>query len=713
MDLLTLQIGLVQSRAGLGPMSLYLDTSLQYLKGVGPKLGQTLRRRGIATVQDLLEFYPRAYEDRRAVRSISSLEADQVVSMTAQILSVRSMPLGRTRRKIYEVVLGDNTGRIACKYFRVPYKGYFERFQPQQRVRVTGKVTEYRGRIEFHHPDIVEQSEEDTDLADQLLPIYVEVEGLSVKKLRHMVDQSIAGIIDEKRYEDPLPEWLRKKYDLLAWGKAIQQVHQPTIEQAEDVLSMNSPAHRRLIFDEFFKLELVLAARKNHTKEETAYQMQDKLTLVKQAIATLPFQLTEAQKRCLWEVIKDLQRSFPMHRLVQGDVGSGKTMVALLSAVFAMENGFQAAIMVPTEILAEQHARNASGLLAALGLKVGLLTGSMKAKERSELVEQIRRGEIHLVVGTHALIQDDVDFDRLGLVIIDEQHRFGVHQRAKLKQKGISPHFLVMTATPIPRTLAMTVYGDLDVSLINEMPKGRTPIVTRVIFDNKRPQLLGFVKEQLSKGRQAYFVYPLVEESEKIELKDAISEYERLKSELPQYRIGLLHGRMKSVEKEAVMREFRSGQFDVLVSTTVIEVGVDVSNANLMVIEHAERFGLSQLHQLRGRVGRGEHKSYCVLVLGYAVSEESKQRAKVMERTSDGFEIAEADLEIRGPGEFLGTRQSGLPGFKLANLVRDLPILKQARDAAFELMEKDPGLKRPEHQCLADVLKQEQEQWTG
>ncbi|MCB0378780.1 MAG: ATP-dependent DNA helicase RecG, partial [Bdellovibrionales bacterium] len=393
----------------------------------------------------------------------------------------------------------------------------------------------------------------------------------------------------------------------------------------------------------------------------------------------------------------------------QGDVGSGKTMVALMAALLAIESGFQAALMVPTEILAQQHFNGAKKFLEPLGVRVGFLSGHLKPKEKAMIYERLQQGEIDLIVGTHALIQKGVEFANLGLVIVDEQHRFGVEQRMKLKKKGESPHFLLMTATPIPRSLAMTVYGDLDVSIIDEMPKGRQPIVTRMTFASKRAKVLGFVRDQVAKGRQAYIVYPLVEESEKMELTSAVEEFEKIKKEFPDLKIGLLHGKMKSEEKDKVMADFRDHQFDILVATTVIEVGVDVPNANIIWIDHAERFGLSQLHQLRGRVGRGSHKSYCILSLGYAVSQESRARIELMERTSDGFKIAEADLEIRGPGEFLGSRQSGLPGFKMANLVRDMDILKEARLAAFEVLRRDPSLTEPENSFLAAELHQKQD----
>ena len=743
-------------------MSLKLDSQVQFLKGVGPKLGEVLRKKGVVTVQDLLEWYPRAYEDRRAARNIASLKPDETVSLKAQVVRVSSFNMGRSTRKIYDVTLRDSTGKIHCKFFRVPYKGYFERFQPNQTVRVIGKVTHYRGQIEFHHPDIqdVKEGEDDSD-QDQMIPIYPESEGLTNRQIRKLVELAFNEIRETyapkkaatpaptvNRYGgavasassspklgrsafgsrlptavrnqrsqaafappetgpapiDKFPDWLRDKYALVGRLEALENLHCPPSSAGPEFVDMTSPFHRRIIFEEFFWLELYLAARKSGVSREGAPAFAAKTKLVGDLKKALPFRLTGAQERAFEEILGDLTRPHPMHRLVQGDVGSGKTLVALMSSLVAIESKFQAAIMVPTEILAEQHERNARKFLEPLGIKVGLLTGSMRQSERSQTYEQLKSGEIQVCVGTHALIQEAVEFANLGLVIIDEQHRFGVHQRSELKKKGVSPHFLIMTATPIPRTLAMTVYGDLDVSVIDELPPGRSPIVTRVTYESKRAQVMKFLGEQLDKGRQAYVVYPLVEESEKIDLKNAVAECERLRAEFPDRNVGLLHGKMKPEEKDEVMRRFRAGEYHVLVSTTVIEVGVDVPNATLMLVENAERFGLSQLHQLRGRVGRGEHKSFCVLMLGHAVSEESRTRCEIMERTTDGFKIAEADLEIRGPGEFLGSRQSGLAGFKMANLVRDVKVLQAAREAAFEVFSRDAELARPENSDLRAEL---------
>ncbi len=741
-------------------MPLRIDTPVQFLKGVGPKLGDVLRGKGVQTVNDLLQWYPRAYEDRRAARSIASLRPDELVALKAQVVSVSSFHMGKSRRKMYDVTVRDGTGKVHCKFFRVPYKGYFERFQPSQFVRVIGKVTFYRGQIEFHHPDI-QDGEEDVaegEGRDALLPIYPETEGLSGRQIQKFVKSALAEL-KLGGYDDPeaafktsfkdarvgefkpkfvpfesssrktqggappsgdrpahsqrvggpeplekLPKWLRDKYSLPDRYAALVNVHQPPKDAGVEWTESRSPFHRRLIFEEFFWLELYLAARHSGLRREQAPAFQTDLALVEKLKNALPFRLTGAQTRAFEDIARDLAQPHPMHRLVQGDVGSGKTLVALLAALVVIANRHQAAIMVPTEILAEQHFKNAVRFLEPLGVTVGLLTGSMRQGERDQTYGLLRSGAIDVVVGTHALIEDAVEFKSLGLVVIDEQHRFGVHQRSRLKQKGVSPHFLVMTATPIPRTLAMTVYGDLDVSVIDKLPPGRAPIQTRVGFDSVRPKMMRFLQEQLAKGRQAYVVYPLVEESEKIDLKDAVTAFEQLKVELSRWKIGLLHGRMKPEEKDAAMNAFRRGETQLLVSTTVIEVGVDVPNATLMIVEHAERFGLSQLHQLRGRVGRGEHKSFCILMLGNAVSDEGRQRARIMESTTDGFKIAEADLELRGPGEFLGARQSGLPGFRLANLVRDARILQEARAAAFEAIADDPTLARPENRPLRDEL---------
>jgi ATP-dependent DNA helicase RecG len=684
-----------------GKPPLSVETSVQFLKGVGPSLGALLEKRGIKTVGDLLQYYPRAFEDRRVARNIASLRPNELVSLKAKIFKVGSFQLGKSKRKMYDVTLRDESGVVHCKYFRVPYKGYFERFQPQQEVRVIGKVIEYRGKIELHHPEIKEIEVEE-EMSDLVIPIYPEIENMTSAKILRLIRTSF----EQLAVDDPekFPPSLLQERSLLPKWEAARLLHYPEPDQAEAYNLMKTAAHRRVIFEEFFWLELFLAAKKTGLKKENSLPIKNENRLTAKLLASLPFEMTAAQTRAFAEIKQNLEEPHPMYRLVQGDVGSGKTLVCFLAATYAAESKVQSCLMVPTEILAEQHFRNAGAILKPLGLNIGMLTGKTKASERAELFQKLQEGSIDLLIGTHALIEDEVKFANLGLVIIDEQHRFGVEQRAKLKQKGLSPHFLVMTATPIPRTLAMTVYGDLEVSLIDEMPKGRSPIQTRVIYENKRPQALQFMQEQIVKGRQAYVVYPLVEESEKIDLKDAVSEFEKLKTQFPEIPMGLMHGKMKSQDKEAIMTQFRQGELKILVSTTVIEVGVDVPNANIMLIEHSERFGLSQLHQLRGRVGRGIHKSFCIMIMGRAVSDEARARTSFMEKNIDGFKIAEFDLELRGPGEFLGTRQSGLPGFRMANLVRDIIILQEARDAAFKILEEDPQLLRPENKSLREEL---------
>lgn len=711
------KIGLNHDAMANSPPALKLETNVQYLKGVGPKLGELLAKKGLRTVRDLIEYYPRAYEDRRAARNIASLKLDETVSLKAQIAKVSAIPMGRTSRKIYDVLLRDSSGQIHCKYFRVPYKGYFERFPIFKEVRVTGKVIDYHGRMEFHHPDIRDLEGEE-EIQDDLIPIYVEIENLTSAKIMKMIRAAIAQLAEtESKIKttvivpnsgawgaEKFPPEILKKYNLISREQALWKLHNPPANQSQIYSELKSEAHRRIIFEEFFWLELYLAAKKAGLQREKGVALENKTQLESKLIEKLPFQMTGAQKRAYEAIKLDLQKPHPMHRMLQGDVGCGKTLVAFLAVSLAAGNGLQSCLMVPTEILAEQHLKNAEKILTPVGIQVAILTGKTKPAERQQILEDLIQGKIQLLIGTHALIEDWVQFQKLVLVIIDEQHRFGVEQRGKLKEKGPCPHFLVMTATPIPRTLAMTVYGDLDVSVIDEMPPGRSAIQTRVIFENKRPEALKFMHDQLTKGRQAYVVYPLVEESEKVDLKNAVEEFEKLKIEFPLVKMGLLHGKMKPAEKEDVMNRFRHHEIQVLVSTTVIEVGVDVANANIMIVEHAERFGLSQLHQLRGRVGRGEHKSFCVLIMGNAVSEEARARTRFMEQTTDGFKIAEFDLEMRGPGEFLGTRQSGLPGFQMANLVRDVLILQDARAAAFEILRSDPELRNSQNRFLKEGL---------
>ena len=681
------------------PPGLQLSTPVQYLKGVGPKLGELLRLKGIHTVEDLLWTLPRAYEDRRAARSIRSLKEGEVVSLKAMVVGVKVRPLGA--RRIFTLVVRDASGVIGCQFFRAPFRGYFEAFQPGLMVRVLGTVVNYRGTLQFTHPE-VRLIKEEEPIEDALVPIYSESEGLPSQKMRQLVQVALKALTPP---EEILPAHHLQNLKLMTRWQALQAVHTPDPAQSELYQNLQSPAQHRLIFDEFFDLELFLLFQKEQGKVKTPTRIRPT------EAESLPFALTQAQQRVLREIHSDLASGRVMNRLVQGDVGSGKTIVAFLSVLSAVRSGFQGALMAPTEILAEQHQRNAEKILAPLGVRIGFLVGSTKAREREALLMGLRKGEIDFLIGTHALIEDPVTFSKLGLVVIDEQHRFGVEQRLRLLKKGTHPHALVMTATPIPRTLALTAYGDLEVSVIDELPPGRQAIQTKVVSQGQRGAMWKWIAEQVQRGRQAYVVYPLVEESEKVDLKNAVEEFEKLQTEFPQFAWGLMHGRLSANEKDEIMQRFRKGELQVLVSTTVIEVGVDVPNANIMVIEHAERFGLSQLHQLRGRVGRGEWKSYCFLVPGFALSGVGAQRLHLMETTQDGFKIAEADLELRGPGEVLGTRQSGLLQFRIASLIRDQKILDQARYTALQILQDDPQLGKIANSTLrAQVLRQQQHQ---
>jgi ATP-dependent DNA helicase RecG len=696
-------------------MAIEILTPIQYLKGVGDKLGDLFRARGINTVMDLLEFYPRTYEDRRRVQKISELQAGAHVSLRATVVRTRAIPIGKSHRRLMELTLADSSGEITARYFRVPFRGYFDKFPAGQLVRVSGKVAVYRGRMEFHHPTLEPLGDDGSEnLQDELLPLYTESDALTVAKIRKLVRTALQDALQVESNPkfvasfDPLPRWILEKYNLIPKAQAMVQIHQPSPDMSPAIFEFRTAAQRRLIFEEFFWLELVKATDRQELKTEISKPIVVNEEWLSATVSEIPFPLTGAQNRVLAEIFGDTKYPYPMHRLVQGDVGSGKTVVALIAAKAAMEQNMQVAIMAPTEILARQHFLNAKKMLTKYENQIELLTGHLGAPEKRQILENLKSGKTKLVIGTHALIEDDVQFTNLGLVIIDEQHRFGVDQRNKLR-KNTTPHFLVMTATPIPRTLAMTVYGDLDVSIIDEMPPGRIPIVTKKTFASKREKVFGFLRDQVKTGRQGYVIYPLVEESEKVELMDATTEFQTLVAKFPEIRFGLMHGRLDDEEKNQLMMDFKNHKVDVLVSTTVVEVGVDVPNANIIVIEHAERFGLSQLHQLRGRVGRGQHKSFCVLVLGYAASEDAVKRAEVMEQHTSGFTISEEDLKMRGPGEFFGRRQSGLQGFKIADLVRDHEILTEARRCAFELVAMDSKLSSVDHRRIAGELEKKRE----
>jgi len=673
-----------------------LDQSVQYLKGVGPKRAALLAKLGVHTVRDVLYYAPRDYQDRTQLLSIKDIEVGTVATVVGEVLKCGSRKT-RGGMHLTELFIGDETGVITATWFtrRYPMKHVAK---VGDRVLASGKVNFYDG-LQLVSPDLEVLAAE--DVADDcqaapagaILPVYPATEGLPQFALRKLTASALDTSLEHE--EETLPRSLLDKRDLLPVQEALRHAHYP------DSMTSASAARRRLAYDEFLALELAMAMRRRGIKDD-----QHGLSFkIGQNVDThirrlFPFQLTGAQDRSINEIAEDMRSPKPMNRLLQGDVGSGKTVVAVYAMLSAIANGHQAALMAPTEILAEQHFVTLQEFLASAHVEVGLFTGGVTGKERREKLEALASGDIQLAVGTHALIQKSIEFHRLGLVVVDEQHKFGVMQRAELRHKGVTPDVLVMTATPIPRTLSLTVFGDLDVSTIDEMPPGRQPIETHFVYPDKREQALNFVRQQLAAGRQAFVVYPLVEESEHLDLQAATEAADQIRNEvLPNFRIGLIHGRMKAAEKDEIMRAFRAGSFDVLVATTVIEVGIDVPNATIMVIEHANRYGLAQLHQLRGRIGRGEHESHCFL-FGYPGTDDAKERLKVMTDTTDGFRIAEVDLKLRGPGEFFGTKQHGLPDLRFGDIIEDFKLLRAARQDAFELIASDPSLSDPDRAPL-------------
>ena len=703
-----------------------LATPIQYVKGVGPRLAEILGHKGIHTVDDLLHYLPFRYEDRLNPRGIAELRAGETATVIAE---VRNSGMFRTRRMpIFELVAGQGRARIRCIWFNASYLR--DRFKPGQLLALYGKVEAdmYDGQLQLVQPqfEVLEEAGNGTsDSAEKTLAASLEVgrivpiyesagQGkLTSRWFRRIIHTALENLPPE--LPDPIPAAVRRHLSLISPREALNKVHWPDPgESFQDLQSSRTPAHIRMIFEELFFVELGLELKRRQQKAQTgiAFRLDER---VREAIKRiLPFHPTGAQKRALKEIAADMAQPAPMRRLLQGDVGSGKTIVAFEAAIIAIEDGYQVALMAPTEILAQQHYFSARRILENAGYRIVLLTGSLEEDRKREIRRHVAQGNAQLVIGTHALIEQKVEFAKLGLVIVDEQHRFGVLQRFKLMKKSSEPDgevvsvgagrspvptqavvaqpvpiradltpepdVLVMTATPIPRTLALTLYGDLDLSVLDEMPPGRTPVVTRRISDDRADEVWGFVRKQVAARHQIYVVYPVIEENEETELKAAMKMYRELsKKVFPDLRVGLLHGRQEADLKEQVMRLFQKGEIDILVSTTVIEVGVDVANATVMVVEHAERFGLAQLHQLRGRIGRGAAKSYCVLMTGKKISEDGERRLDAMVRTTDGFQIAELDLELRGPGEFFGTRQAGMPNFQVANLIRDRQLLEAAK----------------------------------
>jgi ATP-dependent DNA helicase RecG len=678
-------------------------TRLEALPGVGPQRAKLLAKLGLVTIEDALcRHLPTRHEDRSQITPLGRVTVGDARTCAGTIAGISPPPRGRPRVPL-SVMIRDASGFLSCAWFNQPYLARV--FKRGQYLIVHGRVQPYgRGPLQMLVKDyeVVEDGEDETLHTGRLVPVYPATEGLTQRPLRRLMKRLVDGWSGE--VEDPLPEPVRARRDLMPLSLAIRGAHFPDTEP------QRAAARRRLVFDDFFLLETGLAIRRHREGRRRGLAINPPGKLARLLLASLPYTLTPAQERVWGEIRADMAEPHPLNRLLQGDVGSGKTVVAALAIVSAVEAGYQAALMAPTEILAEQHLMTLSALLEPLGVRVLLLTSAVKGKARQSAVAAAESGEAACIVGTHALVQGSLAFKRLGLAVIDEQHRFGVGHRAALRGKGDSPDVLVMTATPIPRTLALTLYGDLDVSVLDELPPGRRPVLTVARGEGKRREIYDFFRKQIAEGRQVYVVCPLVEESEDSDLRAASEMSERLQREVfPERRVGLLHGRMGFHDKERVMREFKEGALHVLVSTTVIEVGIDVPNASVMLVEHAERFGLSQLHQLRGRVGRGPWKSYCIL-MSAAAGDDGKRRIEAMTETNDGFRIAEVDLGLRGPGEFFGTRQSGLPEFRVADLLLDGAMLEEARREAFALVQADPRLLAPAHRGLRAALL---DRWRG
>ncbi|MBW6536024.1 MAG: ATP-dependent DNA helicase RecG [Mariniphaga sp.] len=687
-------------------MTGFLDQDIKFLPGVGPKRAELLAKElNIKTFGDLVYYFPYKYIDRTKFYKISEVHAQMPhIQIKGEIRSMDTVGTGHKQRLTARFY--DDTGSIELVWFQ-SVKWQLEHLELNKEYIVFGKPSEFNGRINVVHPEMETEEEKQLKPAGLFQAHYVTTENM---KKKYLLSKTINKFqltlisLAKGKIKETLPEHITRKLKLVSLEEALTIIHKP-----ENTIDLKN-ARFRLKFEELFIIQLkILALKHNRENKFKGFRFEKVgFNFNKFYSDFLPFELTNAQKKVLKEIRRDVNRNVQMNRLLQGDVGSGKTLVALMTMLLAMDNGFQSCMMAPTEILAQQHFQSVSNFLNGMGIEVGLLTGSTKASERKVLHEALEAGKLQILIGTHALIEDVVNFQNLGLVVIDEQHRFGVAQRAKLWQKNdlIPPHVLVMTATPIPRTLAMTVYGDLDVSVIDELPPGRKPIETHHFFENRRKQVYNFMRQQMEKGRQIYVVYPLISESEKMDLKNLEEGFRHISEAFPEAKVGMVHGRMKPVQKENAMQKFKQGETRIMVATTVIEVGVDVPNASVMVIESAERFGLSQLHQLRGRVGRGAEQSYCILMSSYKISNESRKRLATMVRTNDGFEIAEVDMKLRGPGDLEGTQQSGV-GFdlKIANLGKDGEILKLARDVASEILSGDPFLQKEENRVLLENLK--------
>lgn len=691
-------------------MELPRDIPISCLKGIGPKRADSFAARGIRTVEDLFYYFPRRYEDRTNFLSIADLSPGQFQTIKAVVLaSGERRSFRRKGFSITKAIVQDGSGRLECVWFNQPY--IKEYLRPQTEVIFYGKPDIYSGKLQMPNPEfeIVSGDRDENSLnTGRIVPVYTVPKGIGQRSFRKLVKTALDEYLG--RLEDFMPGSVSIPNGLAGLEESVSGIHFPRSEASRQ------SAYNRLTFDEFFLFQVPLVLRKTRRKNAAGIKHITKGPLVENFIASLPFKLTQSQTEVLSQIEEDMAGTQVMQRLLQGDVGSGKTIVATIAAVMSAQGGYQTAFMVPTEILAKQHFEKISrqiemcecggrSSMRSSGLRIGLLTSGLAKKEKEKVLEDTRTGRLDIVIGTHALLEADVKFVRLGLVVIDEQHRFGVGQRALLPSKGVNPDVLIMTATPIPRTLAITIYGDLDISAIKSLPPGRRPVSTRWISEEKRQWLYGFIRQQVKSGRQAYVVYPLIEESFDLDLLSAEKMYNEFKSSVfPDLRVGLIHGRLKQNEQDAVMADFKSGKIGVLIATTVLEVGIDVPNASLMVVEHAERFGLSQLHQLRGRIGRGEFDSYCVLISG-SRGEEARARLEAMVGSNDGFVIAEEDLRIRGPGEYFGSRQHGLTGLRIGNPLTQMHLLKRAREEAVKLVADDPGLRKKDNVLLGRQLR--------
>ncbi|MEN2986499.1 MAG: ATP-dependent DNA helicase RecG [Thermodesulfovibrionaceae bacterium] len=662
----------------------HLKLPIQYLRGIGPKKANILKKIGIQTVKDALYYFPSHYEDRRNKKDIFEIKPGEFVSITGNIVQITEIKT-KTNLSIIEVVVSDGTGYLKAKWFNQNYLKKI--FRQKQKIKLFGRVQidHWSSSLEILNPDYELEPFSFSENYD-ILPIYRLTEGITQKQLQSIILSALSYALPF--IEEYLPTEIRQRTKLPSLNEALKSIHFPPSDtEIRDLNEKTTIYHKRVSFDELFLLQLGIISLKFGRTSQKGISFNPEGKLLKAFLKKLPFSLTKAQQRVIREILSDMKKPTPMNRLLQGDVGSGKTVVAVAAMLSAVECGYQAALMAPTEILAEQHYLNILSLLKGLPINIVIHTST-----HNKYINLISSGVANIIIGTHALIEENLKFYRLGLVVIDEQHRFGVIQRAMLRKKGFNPDTLIMTATPIPRTLALTVYGDLDYSIIDEMPKGRVPVLTEIIEPENKKIIYKIIQEEINSGGQVYVVYPLIEESENLDLKSATQGYEGLKRIFPNYRVGLLHGKMSPKQREQIMRQFRSGEIQILVCTTVVEVGVDVPNATLMIITHAERFGLAQLHQLRGRVGRGQRPSKCIL-LPYKLTEEAKLRLKAIVNYNDGFKIAEEDMKIRGPGEIFGVKQSGIPDLKVADLLRDQSLLEIAKTEAEFLLRKDISLK--------------------